>query len=335
MHPDEVTGLLANTLHRFARRTDNSIGRLRQYTQSPAPFFIPPPDALPTVHRQPKRSPPGFTLEHWSYSSQHTPLDAVMQQLSASTYAANQTVWVRVVRPNHAVRARLIYVHGWIQPETVAEELFFLTLMAQILNVEVYHLQPPYHGRRTPNVARFGGELLWSADLVRSLESLRQGALDLQTLISILQSDGDQPIGIAGVSLGGFFSLLLSCLDERIAFSIPMIAHMDLAALTRDAPVLGRMRRELNARGYRISDLQNLLTTLGWYDLSPAISPDRIYPHAGNNDRFFPASTVKKQFDSFGIPKIEWYRATHMTFIPQIPLALRKTGPFLDRLFGG
>ena len=45
-------------------------------------------------------------------------------------------------------------------------------------------------------------------------------------------------------------SLSFTCLEERFAFSVPLIAHMDLGALVADAPVLGKMRRDLRSFGW-------------------------------------------------------------------------------------
>src|SRR4029079_17056673 len=160
----------------------------------------------------------------------------------------------------------LLYLHGYMQPETYLEEFALLVGMALRLNVEIIQLQPPYHGRRTPRAARFGGEFYWTAGLVRSIEALRQNVLDARTLLGWLLAEDPRPVGVLGLSLGGALTLILTCLDARFAFSLPLIAHMDLAALVADAPVLTRVRRDLRRFGWRAEDFRQFVSDMGWYD---------------------------------------------------------------------
>ena len=61
----------------------------------------------------------------------------------------------------------------------------------------------------------------------------------------------------------------LTCLEERFAFSIPLIAHMDLAALVADAPVLAKMRRDLRSFGWGRKEFGAFVDSVGWYELRP------------------------------------------------------------------
>jgi dienelactone hydrolase len=138
-----------------------------------------------------------------------------------------------------------------------------LVSMARQLEVELVQLQPPYHGRRTPRGARFGGELYWTADVVRSIEALRQNVLDARALLAWLQAEDPRPVGVMGLSLGGALTLALTCLEPRFGFSIPLIAHLDLAAMVADAPVLGRMRDELRQFGWGIDEFGRFVRDIG------------------------------------------------------------------------
>ena len=201
---------------------------------------------------------------------------------------------------------------GYLQPETYVEEMALLMSMARQLDVEVVQLQPPYHGRRTPRGARFGGEFYWTADLVRSIEALRQNLLDARTLLGWLQTEDPRPVGVMGLSLGGALTLALTCLDARFAFSIPLIAHMDLAAMVADAPVLRGMRHELRQFGWGIDEFRRFVRDIGWYDLAPTLPPGRIYMFAASDDRFFDPAIVEEMWRrwggrrSVGTPEVTW-----------------------------
>ena len=241
-------------------------------------------------------------------------------------------MFARRIRPASArARPRLLYLHGYMQPETYVEEFSLLLGMARSLNVEIVQLQPPYHGRRTPRSARFGGELYWTADLVRSIEALRQNLLDARTLLSLLLAVDRRPVGVLGLSLGGALTLILTCLEPRFAFSVPLIAHMDLAALVADAPVLAGARAELRRFGWDADDFRQFITDIGWYDLHPKLPRDRIQLFAASNDRFFDPAVVESMWRRWGKPAIRWYPCSHMGFLLHLPEVLNRVREFIDR----
>jgi hypothetical protein len=241
-------------------------------------------------------------------------------------------VYARRIRPATAGRRpRLLYLHGYLQPETVVEELALLTTMALVLNVEVIQMQPPYHGRRAPRASRFSGEFYWTADLVRSFEALRQTLLDARTLLGWLLARDARPVGVAGLSLGGALTSSLACLDERFAFAVPLVAHMDLAALVSDAPVLTKMRHDLRAFGWRKRQFDDFIRGVGWYGLRPKLPADRVLMLAASEDRFFAPRLVRRLWRRWGKPAIRWYPTSHMGFLTHLPEVLGVMREFVDR----
>lgn len=276
---------------------------------------------------------PGLVSEDIVFPSLHEPIEPTFRRRYQTDYRETHTVYARRISPSSARRRpRLLYLHGYMQPETYLEEFSLLVGMALQLNVEVIQLQPPYHGRRTPRGARFGGEFYWTADLVRSIEALRQNVLDARTLLSWLLDQDPRPVGILGLSLGGALTLILTCLDARFAFSLPLIAHMDLAALAADAPVLAGAREELRRFGWDAEDFRQFVADIGWYDLGPKLPPRRIHLFAASDDRFFDPVVVEAMWRRWGKPPIRWYPCSHMGFLPHLPEALRTVRAFIDRL---
>jgi len=198
--------------------------------------------------------------------------------------------------------------------------------------MEIVQLQPPYHGRRKPRSSRFDGELYWTADVVRSIESLRQTLLDARTLLAWMQRDSPGPVGVCGLSLGGALAAILTCLEPGFAFSAPLIAHMDLAALVADAPVLGAMRADLERFGWTPEDFAGFIGRLGWSRLHPVIPPDRIRLFAAEDDRFFRPELVQEMWEDWGRPAIDWYPGSHMSFITHLPAVVDALRAFVDGL---
>jgi hypothetical protein len=296
-HPDVITGLLASVVHRLGHPNPETLDDLAAYTGIPIETLFPVPVKVPDVRRRRRWRLPGLESEDLVFPSLHEPLEPRFARRYFGEYAESHTVYARRVRPTGAERRpRLLYLHGYMQPETYLEEFAVLASMALFLDVEVIQLQPPYHGRRRPRRSRFDGEYYWTADVVRSFEALRQTLLDARALLTWLLAQDDRPVGMAGISLGGTLTCALTCLEERFAFSVPIVGHMDLGRLLADAPVLGRMRRELHRQGWGPAE--------------------------------FGAFTA--MWRRWGEPRIDWYPCSHMGFFTYAPRAMRSFREFID-----
>jgi dienelactone hydrolase len=331
LHPDLLAGAATRVLQQFARPAPNTLADLAAYRGLPVGTLFPAPIRLPAVSVRTRWSVPGLISEDLVFPSLHESIEPTFRQRYLANYCESHTVYARRIRPETAEkRPRLLYLHGYLQPETYVEEFALLAGMALRLNVEVIQVQPPYHGRRTPRGSRFGGELFWTADLVRSVEALRQSIFDARTMLDWLLDADPRPVGVLGLSLGGVLTLVLTCLEERLAFSVPLIAHMDPRALLADAPVLGHMRQELRRFGWGPEELGEFATQLGWSDLQPKLPPQRIHLFAASHDRFFAPAVVEDMWRRWGQPAIRWYPCSHMGFIPRLPEVVGIVRGFID-----
>jgi pimeloyl-ACP methyl ester carboxylesterase len=330
---DDLTGVLVRPIQLFRSRPHNTIDRLSAYEGLDLAELFPEPERLPRVRSRTRWSLPGFDNEDLFFSSLHDPIEPRFKERYHARSRRFHTVYARRVRPKGTEdRPRLLYIHGYMQPETVVEELTLLSGMARALDMEVVHLQPPYHGRRTPRGSPYGGERFWTADVVRSFEAMRQTLLDARTLLSIMLDESPAPVGVMGLSLGGAFSAVLSCLEPRFDFSVPFIAHMDMGALLRDAPVLGAMRKDLAAFGWTWREFGDFFDSIGWDELRPVIPRERILLFAAEKDRFFDAAVVEEMWRRWNQPAIRWYPTTHMGFVPHMPRAIPLVRQFVTEL---
>jgi pimeloyl-ACP methyl ester carboxylesterase len=334
-HLDEIAGVLARGLQVLRPSPRNTLERLGAYEGLAPGALFPAPARVPEVERRIRWRLPGLLGEDLSFTSLHDPIEPEFRRYYHARRRRIQTVYARRIRPDtSADRPRLLYIHGYMQPETVIEEFALLTSMARALQMEVVQIQPPYHGRRTPRGSRFGGELFWTADLVRSVESLRQTILDVRTLLAFLRAESPQPVGVAGLSLGGALTATLACVEPGFAFAAPFIAHMDLGALFADAPVLGAMRADLQRFGWTPRDFGAFTKKLGWDALRPLIPRERIHLFAAKDDHFFRAAVVRAMWRRWDKPRIRWYPTSHMGFLPSLPDAVIRLRGFVDGLPG-
>lgn len=333
LHPDEVIGALARAASWVRPRVQNTLDRATAYEGVGIHRLFPAPERVPVVRCRTRWRAGGLVSEDLRFASLHDPLEPVFQRYYHARRRRIHTVYARRIRSDaHAARPKLLYIHGYMQPESVIEELALLATMSEALGMDVVQIQPPYHGRRTPRASRFGGDLYWTADVVRSVESLRQTLLDARTLLGWMQSESPGPVGIAGLSLGGALTAMLTCVEPGFAFSAPFIAHMDLAALVADAPVLGAMRDDLARFGWSLHDFARFTDRLGWNALEPVIPSERIHLFAARDDRFFDPRIVRQMWRRWGRPKIRWYPGSHMGFFTHLPDAIRRLRAFVDGL---
>ncbi|MBW1831899.1 MAG: alpha/beta hydrolase family protein, partial [Deltaproteobacteria bacterium] len=291
---DDMAGVLVRPLQLLRSRPRNTLDRLRAYEGVSREELFPAPDRIPRIRTSKRWSLPGFENEDLSFASLHDPIEPLFNEHYHSRNRRIQTVYAKRIRPKGTSgRPRLLYIHGYMQPESVFEELGLLSGMARTLDVEIIHLQPPYHGRRKPQRSPYDGERFWTADIVRSFESIRQTVIDARTLLSVMLEESPGPVGVVGLSLGGSFAATLACLEPRFDFSAPLIAHMDMGALLRDAPVLSTMRKDLRRFGWGPGNFGEFFTRVGWDELTPVIPQDRILLLAAEKDRFFDPDVVR------------------------------------------
>lgn len=319
-HPDDVVGVLAGIVQRLSpTRVEDTLADLPAYERCSLEELFPPPARVPVVEVRRRWRALGLESDDAWFPSLHRPIEPRFARRYARE-RRNHTVWARWIRPSGGGhRPRLVYLHGFMQPETPIEELGILTTLATALDVEVVQVQPPYHGRRKPRGSRLDGELYWTADVVRSIEALRQSLLDARTVLAWLLDQDERPVGVTGLSLGGALTAALTCLEPRFAFSAPLIAHMDLEAILADVPVLEPVRQRLRARGFTPADLGRLFERVGWNRLRPGLPPERIRLFAARDDHFFRPERVEAMWHRWGEPPIEWYPCSHMGFIAYLP----------------
>ena len=330
-HADALMGTLSLIGKGISRPVENTLRDADVYRGIKPEVLFPRPKKIPPVQVERRWQLPNLVSEDLVFESTHRPLERKFRERYRREYRETRTVYARRIRPpERRERPRLLYLHGYMQPESFVEELTLLTGMALYLDVEVVQPQLPYHGRRSPGSARLGGEFYWTADLVRSVESLRQTVLDTRTLLSWMLREDRRPVGVMGLSLGGALAAILTCVEPRFAFSVPLIAHMDLEALVADAPVMSGTRRDLRRFGWRRQDFARFVADLGWNNLRPQLPLERIHLFAASDDRFFDPDIVRKMWKDWGEPSIRWYPSSHMGFLPYLPSVLATVREFID-----
>jgi hypothetical protein len=318
---DRIVGGLSHALHGWRGVKENTAGDLGPYLDAPVSVLFPPPVVPRDVRvRRPRLALGKRVTETVRWHSQHVPLCPHYRARHAGEYWLNTRATARWVhaRGGHGRRA-LIYVHGWLEPGPWVEERVFLPRLHDELGVDVLHIQLPFHGSRNPKSALFHGEFFWSADLVRTVESVRQSIIDVRTLMAWLRAErGYEEIGVTGISLGGGITMALACVENPPDYIIPIVSHLKLGEAVEEAPILWRMKADLEAFGIDRAERKELFDRLGLASLRPVLPRERQLWIAAENDVYIKADLVREQWKEWGEPPIEWIPGGHMTF----PLSL-------------
>jgi len=319
---DRVVGLGSHLLHGLRGAGQNTVDDLGPYLDAPVEVLFPEP----VVPRDVKRRRPRFTFgakrvtETLRWQSQHVVLCPHYRTRHAGEYWLNQRVTGRWIHPTSGPRKQaLVYVHGWLEPGPRIEEALLLPRLYDELGVDVLHIQLPFHGSRNPKSALFHGEFFWSADLVRTVEAIRQSIIDVRTLVAWLRmTQGYEQIGITGVSLGGALTMALACVAPAPDYIMPIIGHLKLGEAVEEAPILWRMKSDLERFGVDAARRGELFQRLGIGSLKPKLAHDRQLWIQATDDVYITAKLVLQQWEEWGRPPIEWIPGGHMTF----PLSL-------------
>lgn len=330
---DEVAGHLSRLLHGLRGPKENTLSDLDPYLDRSLTelFPEPPPLTEPGVH--------GSIVSHWlrattlSWSSPHEILCPRYRYRHEVEYQSNQTAWARWIRPDGPRRKKcLLYIHGWLEPGSWVEEAFIFPRWTRELGVDVMHVSLPFHGRRNPKGALFSGEYFWTADLVRSIEGVRQAICDVRSALGWLRRQGYEQVGVSGISLGGAFAMLLACLPPTPDYAIPIVAHLHLGEAVEEATILWRVKRDLERFGAGPEKRRRIFQRLGLESAQPILPPEKQLWVEARDDGHIDPTLVSRQWEEWRRPNIHWIEGGHMTFPLHLPEITRAMGDFLRGL---
>ena len=324
---DRVAGALSRLLHVRGAKL-NTIGYLQPYLDLPPSQLFPEPGPIRDLSMRRSIVDRAMRTSSLSWTSTHEVICPRYRERHLNEYAVNLAAHARWIRPAGAPRKTcLLYVHGWLEPGSWAEETTLFRKWARDLDTDIVHVALPFHGSRKPRDALFSGEFFWTADLVRSMEGVRQAVCDTRSVMAWLRGQGYSRIGVTGISLGGAITMLLACLSPLPDFIVPIISHLELESAVEQAPILWRMRQDLENWGVDAQQRKDLFRRLGMSSYQPVLAPERQLWIQAREDVYIDAKLAEAQWREWGEPHVLWIEGGHMTF----PLHLGEITKRIDR----
>jgi hypothetical protein len=266
---------------------------------SPEEFFAAPAD-VPDLQAETFRLGPLGTRARFRFASSYT-----------SPHPANNIVHgVADLRPAGQARAALVFVHGHKMSTFLPLELFARRIIRG--DFDVYYLALPYHMARAPR-GTWSGQHSLNADVETTALAFMQGVRDLRALLNWIEQERGLPVALAGVSLGAFTACMAAVVDPRPRAVVSIIGGGSLARIVWDGYQLGQVRRQLEAGGVGLPDLERYWSLLSPENWQPRLGPEQVLLLGGQFDPIVTPANTLRLWQAWGQPEIHWYRCGHVT----------------------
>jgi hypothetical protein len=210
-------------------------------------------------------------------------------------------------------RGTVVALHGFTmgRPRFDAIALFARQWYERGLDVVLVTL--PHHGARTAPTARFSGERFAVPHVARLSEAVREAIYEVGVITRWLRDGSDAPVGLLGLSLGGYLTALAAGLpDFDLDFAIPMVPPVCIGDLAWRF-----FRDTAHARRGGASALSHLELRRSFRVHSPLahslrMPSERVMIVAGRGDRVVPPEHPAALWEHWGEPRIHWFSGSHL-----------------------
>jgi dienelactone hydrolase len=231
-----------------------------------------------------------------------------------SPWPRNNTVHGRLFAAGKDWRDRptVLLLHGW------NAELGYRTLfpyLARRLNkagLNAVIIELPYHRQRKP---RGPGAIrnFIADDLMHVVLAVHQSIADARAVVAWLTAQGCPQIGVWGISLGGWLTGLLACVEPRVHVAVLMTPVVRMDRVITDLEFCEPIRRSLGGATVRLEPL-NLATH------QPLPAPENILIVASEHDLFAPIATIEDLHRTWGQPELWRHRHGHISLMMSAPI---------------
>jgi pimeloyl-ACP methyl ester carboxylesterase len=273
--------------------------------------FFPAPPAVDIATHAIGDGPEDSRVTELSFASEYRPFhgDHAGEHLR---WRENLTSHARIYRGRGRRRPVAILVHGWGGGNFWFEERAFAVPRWLKAGFDVALFQLPFHGRRAPAVpgAARSGSLFPSPHLVRTNEAFGQAIWDLRVLARHLRQGG-APVGVMGMSLGGYTTALWASLDADLAFAVSMIPPASLAELMWRHGEHTPARRDAIRNGVTVDLVADVFAVHTPTTRPARLATDRLFVIAGRADAICPPEHAQRIARHWRT-ELHWFAGGHV-----------------------
>jgi len=192
----------------------------------------------------------------------------------------------------------------------------------------------PFHGARAEKGSPFSGYGYFAHGFAGFAEAMAQAVHDFRSLIDYLEFTGVDRVALTGMSLGGYTSALIACVDDRIQAvipNVPVVAPDRTVDEWFPANYVVRLR-ELIAR----TDNQLVHAATRYpspLNYAPLVPKDRRLIIAGLGDRLAPPDQAELLWEHWDRCAFHWFPGNHVLHVSQPDYLRRMTRFMRDFMF--
>jgi len=241
--------------------------------QTPTDFHLEErmPELFPTNNRQQKQLE---KLEKMSKTGKLKPVQFLRFTSPVQTpYPENDVVNARWFpafdREGRPSKKAVVVLPQW------NADAFSHNALCAVMNrygVSALRLSKPYHDIRRPSEIE-RSDYAVSANIGRTLDSCRQGVIDIRCCLDWLEAQGCRRFGILGTSLGSCYAFIASAHDARIEVN----AFNHASTYFGDVVWTGQSTRHIRAALENVMDLERLRQV--WLAISPVAYMKKFAAH--------------------------------------------------------
>ncbi len=192
----------------------------------------------------------------------------------------------------------------------------------------------PFHGARAEKGSPFSGYGYFAHGFAGFAEAMAQAVHDFRSLIDYLEFTGVDRVALTGMSLGGYTSALIACVDDRIQAVIP-----NVPVVTPDRTVdqwfpanyVVRLRDLIAGTDDKLVHAATRYPSPLNY--SPLVPKDRRLIIAGLGDRLAPPEQAELLWEHWDRCAFHWFPGNHVLHISQPDYLRRMTRFMRDFMF--
>ena len=296
--------------------------------------FVDEPAAPLSVSGRYRRSVSGGTIIAREFTTAYRPYHGSETVAADASPAADKIQIEHWIHRLPRGRATVVALHGFSMgyPRLDAFALFATQCFGAGFDVALVTL--PFHGARTPRDARFSGERFAVPQVARLNEAVRQAIYEIHVLTGWLRQQTGAPVGLLGLSLGGYLAALMAGLQSDLDFVIPMVPPACFCDLAWRFFSHSRYYRDGRSAAFSHEELRAMYRVHSPLTYARCVEKSRILILAGRGDQIVPPEHPHALWQHWDEPEIYWFSGSHLAPFRRGLLA-SKLLEHLERAAGG
>ena len=143
-------------------------------------------------------------------------------------------------------------------------------------------------------------------------ESVRRAIYEIHLVRRWLEASGGGPVGLLGLSLGGYLSALTAGLVDDLPFVIPMVPPVCIGDLAWRFLASSRGQRQMDDAAYTHGELRTMYRLHSPLTFPLRIGRERALIIAGRGDRIVPPEHPHALWEHWDRPAIHWFSGSHL-----------------------